>query len=122
CINPYQIESYLREFRSGWYQIGAGYVLREARFDPRSAALHIGYRYLDPTQNLDVAHPGDRIRLYGFPELATTLAEIGLRPLSVFGDAVLPPVPFSEQSIWQVVVAVRDQPASPDEPQLDDGV
>jgi 2-polyprenyl-3-methyl-5-hydroxy-6-metoxy-1,4-benzoquinol methylase len=116
CINPYQIEAYLREFRSGWYQIGAGYVLREASFDPRGAALQIGYRYLDPAQGLEVAHPGDRIRLYGFPELVALLAEVGLRPLSVFGDAVLPPVLFGEQSQWQVLVAVRDQPES-----LDDG-
>jgi SAM-dependent methyltransferase len=113
CINPYQIEAYLREFRSGWYRIGAGYVLREASFDPRGAALAIGYRYLDATQGLDIVHPGDRIRLYGFPEIAALLAEVGLRPLSVFGDAVLPPVPFGEQSIWQVVVAVRDMPESP---------
>jgi 2-polyprenyl-3-methyl-5-hydroxy-6-metoxy-1,4-benzoquinol methylase len=42
CINPYQIEAYLREFRRGWYQIGTGYVLREASFDPRGAALTIG--------------------------------------------------------------------------------
>jgi SAM-dependent methyltransferase len=108
CINPYQIEAYLREFRSGWYKLGAGYVLREARFEPRGAALHIGYRYLDAAQGLDLVHPGDRIRLYGFPELAALLAEVGLRPLSAFGDAVLPPVPFGEQSLWQVVVAVRD--------------
>ncbi|MEI6777126.1 MAG: class I SAM-dependent methyltransferase [Chloroflexales bacterium] len=110
CINPYQIEAYLREFRRGWYQIGAGYVLREASFDPRSAALAIGYRYLDASQGLDVLHPGDRIRLYGFPEIAALLAEVGLRPLSIFGDAILPPVPFGEQSVWQVIVAVRDLP------------
>lgn len=111
-INPYQIERYLRDFRSGWYQIGAGYVLREASFEPRSATLAISYRYLDPSQGLDVAHPGDQIRLYGFPELAAMLAAAGLRPLSVFGDAVLPPVPFGEESLWQVVVAVRDRPES----------
>jgi len=115
-INPYQIERYLRDFRNGWYQIGAGVVLREASFDPRSASLAIGYRYLDPAQSLDVAHPGDRIRLYGFPELAAKLAGAGLRPLSVFGDAVLPPVPFGEDSMWQVVVAVRDKVVAGEEP------
>lgn len=108
CINPYQIEAYLREFRNGWYQVGAGFVLREARFEPREAALYIGYRYLDAAQGLDLTHPGDRIRLYGFPELTGMISAVGLRPLSVFGDAVLPPVPFGEQSLWQIVVAVRD--------------
>lgn len=107
CLNPYQIEAYLRDFRSGWYQVGAGYVLREARFAPRSATLEIGYRYLDPAQALEVAHPGDRIRLYGFPELTAMLTEAGLRPLSVFGDTVLPPVEFGEASVWQVLVAVK---------------
>jgi 2-polyprenyl-3-methyl-5-hydroxy-6-metoxy-1,4-benzoquinol methylase len=107
CINPYQIEAYLRDFRNGWYQIGSGYVLREASFDPRSAVLQIGYRYLDAAQSLDVAHPGDRIRLYGFPELAALLRGAGLRPLSAFGDAVLPPVPLAEGSQWQVLVAQR---------------
>lgn len=115
CINPYQVAGYLRDFRQGWYRVGAGYVLREARFEPREAALHIGYRYLDPAQGLDVAHPGDRIRLYGFPELRELLRAAGLRPLSVFGDAVLPPVPFDEQSQWQVVVAVKARPGAAEE-------
>jgi SAM-dependent methyltransferase len=115
CINPYQVASYLRDFRHGWYRVGAGYVLREARFEPREAALHIGYRYLDPAQGLEVTHPGDRIRLYGFPELRELLRAAGLRPLSVFGDAVLPPAPFDEQSQWQVVVAVKHQPGPPEE-------
>jgi SAM-dependent methyltransferase len=109
CINPYQIEAYLRDFRNGWYPIGAGYVLREASFDPLSATLQIGYRYLDPAQALNVAHPGDRIRLYGFPELAAMLRAAGLRPLSAFGDATLPPAPLAEGSQWQVVVGVRDR-------------
>ncbi len=109
CINPYQIDAYMREFRNGWYQLGSGYVLREARFEPREATLYIDYRYIDPSQSLDLTHPGDRIRLYGFPELAAMLAEVGLRPLSVFGDAILPPVPFGEASLWQVVVAVRER-------------
>ncbi|WP_129631210.1 class I SAM-dependent methyltransferase [Candidatus Oscillochloris fontis] len=108
CINPYQIDAYMREFRNGWYQLGSGYVLREARFEPREATLYIDYRYIDPSQSLDLTHPGDRIRLYGFPELAAMLAEVGLRPLSVFGDAILPPVTFGESSLWQVLVAVRD--------------
>jgi 2-polyprenyl-3-methyl-5-hydroxy-6-metoxy-1,4-benzoquinol methylase len=112
CINPYRIESYLHEFRQGWYALGSGYVLREADFDPRSATLAIAYRYVDPSQALDVAHPGDRIRLYGFPELIALLTAAGLRPLSAFGDAVLPPTPFDANSQWQIVVAVRDQPLS----------
>ncbi len=109
CINPYQIEAYLHSFRTGWYQLGQGYVLRQAHFDPRSATLHINYRYLDPAQGLDVAHPGDRIRLYGLPELTALLEQVDLHPLSVFGDAVLPPVPFEEQSQWQVLVTRKMQ-------------
>lgn len=107
CINPYQVTGYLRDFRQGWYRVGAGYVLREAAFEPREAVLRIGYRYLDPAQGLEALHPGDRIRLYGFPELRALLLAAGLRPLSVFGDALLPPVPFDEASQWQVVVAVK---------------
>jgi 2-polyprenyl-3-methyl-5-hydroxy-6-metoxy-1,4-benzoquinol methylase len=106
-LNPYQIDAYLRTFRSGWYQLGQGYVLREARFDPRSASLVIDYRYIDPQQQLDVAHPGDRIRLYGFPELQAMLHAAGLRPHAVFGDAILPPVTFEEASQWQVIVAEK---------------
>lgn len=107
CINPYQIEAYLRDFRNGWYAIGAGVVLREAAFEPHTATLRIGYRYLDPAQGLDLRHPGDAIRLYGFPELAAMLRAAGLRPLSAFGDAVLPPAPLAEGSLWQVVVAEK---------------
>ncbi len=107
CINPYQIDRYMREFRNGWYAVGSGYVLREARFDPLSASLVIDYRYLDPAQSLEVQHPGDRIRLYGFPELKAMLQAVGMRPLSAFGDAVLPPEPFGEPSQWQVIVAQK---------------
>jgi SAM-dependent methyltransferase len=110
CINPYQIEHYLREFRNGWYALGSGYVLREARFEPLNASLLINYRYLDPGQGLAVEHPGDAIRLYGFPELRNMLRTAGLRPLGVFGDAVLPPVPFGETSQWQVVIAEKPRP------------
>lgn len=110
CLNPYQIERYLRDFRSGWYPVGSGFVLREARFDPRRATLVINYRYVDAGRGIDVTHPGDQIRLYGFPELTAMLRAAGLRPLSVFGDTTLPPVPFEEASIWQVVIAIRDRP------------
>ncbi|GIV91646.1 MAG: hypothetical protein KatS3mg056_0355 [Chloroflexus sp.] len=85
-------------------------MLREARFDPRRATLVINYRYVDAGRGIDVTHPGDQIRLYGFPELTTMLRAAGLRPLSVFGDTTLPPVPFEEASIWQVVIAIRDRP------------
>lgn len=114
CINPYQIESYLHNFRNGWYQVGAGYVLRQASFDPLHATLSIDYRYVDPGQGLELEHPGDRIRLYTFLELRTLIESLGLRPHSVFGDAVLPPRPFDEQSQWQVIVAIKDQPLTAD--------
>ena len=107
CLNPYQIDRYLQGFRTGWHQIAGGYMLREARFEPRSATLRIDYRFLLPAQRVDARHPGDRIRLYGYPELAAMLAESGLRPAAVFGDAVSPAVPFEEASQWQVVVAVK---------------
>ncbi|HEX9370900.1 MAG TPA: class I SAM-dependent methyltransferase [Roseiflexaceae bacterium] len=107
CLNPYQIERYLHGFRSGWHQIAGGYTLREARFEPRSATLEVSYRFLLPAQGIDARHPGDRIRLYGYPELAALLAAAGLRPVAVFGDAVLPAAPFEESSLWQVLVAAK---------------
>jgi SAM-dependent methyltransferase len=108
CLNPYQIERYLQGFRSGWHQIAGGYMLRQACFEPRTATLQIDYRFLHPGQGLDAQHPGDRIRLYGYPELAQMLESVQLRPIAVFGDAVTPAVPFDEQSLWQVVVALKD--------------
>jgi SAM-dependent methyltransferase len=107
CLNPYQIDRYLQSFRVGWHQIAGGYLLREARFEPRTATLRIDYRYLLPEHGVEAQHPGDRIRLYGYPELAEMLQGCGLRPISVFGDAVTPAVPFEEQSQWQVIVAAR---------------
>ncbi|RRR69326.1 MAG: class I SAM-dependent methyltransferase [Candidatus Viridilinea halotolerans] len=109
CINPYQIESYLRDMRSAWYALGEGVVLREAAFDPRHAMLQLGFRYLNANQGLDVHHPGDHVRLYGFPELSNLLHSAGLRPLSLFADAALPPEPFAETSQWQVVVARKER-------------
>jgi SAM-dependent methyltransferase len=108
CLNPYQIDSYLKGFRSGWHEIGGGYMLREAHFEPRSATLRIGYRFLLPSQGVEARHPGDSIRLYGYPEMQAMLAGAGLRPTAVFGDAIMPAVPFEESSQWQVVVAVKD--------------
>ena len=107
CLNPYQIESYLQGFRTGWHAIAGGYLLREARFEPRTATLQIDYRFLLPSQGVDAQHRGDRIRLYGYPELEALLRSLGLRPTAVFGDAVAPPVPFEERSQWQVVVAAK---------------
>jgi SAM-dependent methyltransferase len=107
CLNPYQIDRYLQSFRNGWHQIAGGYMLREARFDPRAATLRIDYRFVHAGQGVDARHPGDRIRLYGYPELAAMLEGAGLRPIAVFGDAVTPPIPFEEQSLWQVVVAAK---------------
>jgi len=107
CINPYRIESYLSGFRTGWYALAGGYVLREAHFDPSSACLRMQYRFVSPAHGIDAQHPGDSIRLYGFPELLSMLRTVGLRPVSVFGDAVLPAVSFEEESQWQVVVAER---------------
>lgn len=108
CLNPYQIERYLQGFRSGWHAIAGGYLLRAARFEPRTATLRIDYRYLLPQEGLEAHHPGDRIRLYGYPELIAMCAEVGLRPTAVFGDAAMPVVPFEESSQWQVLVAVKD--------------
>jgi SAM-dependent methyltransferase len=108
CLNPYQIERYLQGFRSGWHQIAGGYMLREARFEPRAATLHIEYRFVHPAQGVDARHPGDRIRLYGYPELAAMLDAAQMRPIAVFGDAVTPAVPFDEQSLWQVIVAIKE--------------
>jgi hypothetical protein len=31
-----------------------------------------------------------------------------MRPIAVFGDAVTPAVPFDEQSLWQVIVAIKE--------------
>lgn len=107
CLNPYQIERYLQGFRSGWHQLAGGYLLREASFEPRSATLRIDYRYLLPQRGVEDRHPGDRIRLYGYPELAALIGAAGLRPVAVFGDAVMPAVPFEEHSQWQVVVAEK---------------
>jgi SAM-dependent methyltransferase len=108
CLNPYQIERYLQSFRNGWHSIAGGYMLREARFEPRTATLQIDYRFVHAGQRVDARHPGDRIRLYGYPELAALLEAAGLRPVAVFGDAVMPAAPFEEQSLWQVVVAVKE--------------
>jgi SAM-dependent methyltransferase len=105
CLNPYQIERYLGGFRTGWHELASGYLLREARFEPRTATLHVDYRYLLPQRGVDARHPGDHIRLYGYPELCAMLDTAGLRPVAVFGDAVTPVVPFEESSQWQVVVA-----------------
>jgi len=107
CINPYQVDRYLQAFRIGWHHIAGGYMLREAHFEPRSATLQINYRFLLPSQGIEAQHPGDRIRLYGYPELVAMLAAAGLRPLAVFGDAITPAVPFEEQSQWQVIVAEK---------------
>jgi hypothetical protein len=108
CLNPYQVESYLQGFRTGWHALAGGYLLRDARFEPRTATLQIDYRFLLPSQGIDAQHPGDRIRLYGYLELGAMLRVASLRPIAVFGDAITPPVPFEERSQWQVVVAVKE--------------
>lgn len=110
CLNPYQIDRYLMGLRNGWHTIGDGYLLREAHFEPLTATLAMSYRFILPSHGIAAYHPGDRIRLYGYPELKMMLASSGMTPIAVFGDAVLPVVPFEEQSQWQVIVAEKKQP------------
>lgn len=107
CINPYQIAAYMQNYRRGWHVVGAGYVLRESQFRPQQGCIHTVYRYLEPGGRV-IEHPGERIRLYTYLELTTMLRRAGLQPISVFGDAVLPAMPFDEASQWQVVVARRE--------------
>lgn len=107
CINPYQIETYLKGFRTGWHKVGPGYVLRQSRFDPREGAIRTEYTYVDPSHG-ETQHPGERIRLYTYQELLRLLRQAGLRPLMVFGDATLPAKPFEEDSQWQIIIATND--------------
>ncbi|GIV98415.1 MAG: type 11 methyltransferase [Herpetosiphonaceae bacterium] len=109
-INPYQIVTYLTGYRTGWHRVGAGYILRQARFDPLQGALLAEYIYLDPRQNLELQHPGERIRTYTYPELRAMLQAAGFELAAVFGDAVLPAQPFEETSLWQVMVARKQRP------------
>ena len=95
-------------FRCTELHLCGQFVGFDARFEPRTATLQIDYRFLMPGQGLDAQHPGDRIRLYGYPELVAMLRAADLRPVAVFGDAVTPPVPFEERSQWQVVVAAKE--------------
>lgn len=107
CLNPYQIERYLAGMRNGWHPLGSGYLLREARFEPRTATLIMNYRFVLPSRQIEASHPGDRIRLYGYPELKRLLAAAGLLPVALFGDATLPVTLFEEHSQWQVVIAEK---------------
>ena len=43
----------------------------------------------------------------GFVVVGVAVEGAGLRPIAVFGDAITPAVPFEEQSLWQVVVALK---------------
>lgn len=106
CINPYQIGAYMQNYRRGWHAVGPGYVLRESQFNPQSGSIETAYRYVEPNGG-EVAHPGERIRLYTYREWLTLLQLAGLRPSAVFGDATLPAVPFDETSQWQIIKSVK---------------
>lgn len=104
CINPYQISRYMQDYRRGWHAVGPGYVLRESQFVPQSGTIETQYRYVEP-EGGSIQHPGERIRLYTYPELLTMLRIAGLTPVAAFGDASLPVMPFGEDSQWQIIVA-----------------
>ena len=106
CINPYQIGSYMQHYRRGWHQVGPGYVLRESHFSPTTGTIETAYRYIEPNGG-EAVHPGERIRLYTFPEWQQQVQRAGLRLQAVFGDAVLPIVPFDETSQWQILMAMK---------------
>ncbi len=111
CINPYQIATYMRTFQRGWHRVGPGYVLRDSTFNPHLGRLETSYRYIEPDGG-EAEHPGEHIRLYTYPEWSAMLQRAGLQPLAVFGDAVLPVVPFDFSSQWQVLIARKPHSAS----------
>lgn len=102
CINPYQISTYMQTYRRGWHAVGPGYVLRESQFNPLSGSIETAYRYIEPEAG-ETTHPGERIRLYTYLEWLAMLRAAGLQPSAVFGDALLPIVPFDESSQWQIL-------------------
>ena len=108
CINPYQIGAYMQQYQRGWHQVGPGYVLRESAFNPHNGCIETAYRYIEP-EGGEAFHPGERIRLYTYPELSAMVQQAGLQPTSVFGDAILPVVAFDAHSQWQVLIAQKER-------------
>ncbi len=108
CLNPYQISGYMQTYRSGWHVVGPGYVLRNSHFNPLTGSIETAYRYIEPGGG-ETAHPGERIRLYTYLEWIAMLRSAGFQPSAVFGDAVVPCVPFDETSHWQVIQSVRGE-------------
>lgn len=104
CINPYAITNYMQHYQRGWHAVEEGYVLRDSAFNPLTGCIETNYRYIEPATG-ETVHPGERIRLYTFLEWRTMLQRAGFEVAAVFGDAILPVVPFEASSQWQVIVA-----------------
>jgi SAM-dependent methyltransferase len=108
CLNPYQISSYMLTYRRGWHAVGPGYVLRDSHFNPLSGSIETAYRYIEPDGG-ETTHPGERIRLYTYLEWLGMLRSAGFQPSAVFGDAIVPCVPFDESSQWQIIKSVKGE-------------
>lgn len=83
--------------RRYWREHPEGIYWMEAWYDPATCVSHARFRFTD---NDGVTHLWDdheRVRIYTLPELRRMFAQAGLEITAVYGDVLLPPIPYGPE-------------------------
>ncbi len=80
--------------RKNWTELDGGFLLTQARYDPRTCVRAATFRYIDHQGRVNVAQEPENIRVYTLPELTSMIAEAGLEIEAVYGKMTLPLTPY----------------------------
>ena len=90
-----------------WQERPEGIYWTKTWFDPVTFVSHGVFRFTD---NDGVTHLWDdheRVRLYTLPELRHMFERAGLEISAVYGDILLPPMPYGPDWHWEMIVVGR---------------
>lgn len=90
--------------RRSWQERPEGIYWMDVRFDPITCITHGVFRFTD---NDGVTHLWDdheRVRLYTLPELCSMFDLAGLETSAVYGDSLLPNVPYGSDNHREMIV------------------
>ncbi|MFQ6102214.1 MAG: SAM-dependent methyltransferase [Anaerolineae bacterium] len=96
-----------QQHRYRWRERPEGIYWTETWFDPATFISHGVFRFTDNDGVMHLWDDHERIRLYTLPELHRMSDQAGLEISDVYGDVLLPPVPYGPDWHREMIVVGR---------------